>query len=370
MFKETIDNIDWEETQAKIYGKTSSDVESALAKERLTVNDFMALLSPAAHPYLETMAQLSRRYTMERFGKTIQFFIPLYMTNSCTNHCVYCGFNAGNDIKRIVLTEEQILQEAESIKKMGNFQNIILLTGENPKVADVNYIEKAIRIVKPYFANINVEVQPLDTDGYRQLIEAGLYGVTCFQETYNQSRYKVYHPKGMKSNYEWRVNAFDRMAMAGVHKIGLGVLIGLEDWRTDITMMAMHLRYLEKHYWQTRYAVSFPRIRPHEGKEFRPNSVMSDSELAQTIFAFRIFDHNLDLTLSTRDDIKFRDHMMTLGVTSISAGSKTNPGGYAVYETELEQFSVNDDRSPDEMQRIVKEQGYEVVWKDWDLNLQ
>lgn len=370
MFKETIDTIDWEETQAKIYGKTSSDVESALAKERLTVDDFMALLSPAAHPYLETMAQLSRQYTMERFGKTIQFFIPLYMTNSCTNHCVYCGFNAGNDIQRIVLTKEQILQEAESIKKMGNFQNIILLTGENPKVADVNYIEKAIRIVKPYFANINVEVQPLDTDGYRQLTEAGLYGVTCFQETYNQSRYKVYHPKGMKSNYEWRVNAFDRMAMAGVHKIGLGVLIGLEDWRTDITMMAMHLRYLEKHYWQIRYAVSFPRIRPHEGKEFRPNSVMSDSELAQTIFAFRIFDHNLDLTLSTRDDIKFRDHMITLGVTSISAGSKTNPGGYAVYETELEQFSVNDDRSPDEMQRIVKAQGYEVVWKDWDLNLQ
>jgi 2-iminoacetate synthase len=370
MFKDIIDTINWEETQAKIYAMTSTDVERALTKERLSVDDFMALLSPAAHPYLETMARLSRQYTMERFGKTIHFFIPLYMTNSCTNHCVYCGFNAGNDIQRIVLNEQQILEEAMSIKKMGNFQNIILLTGENPKVADVSYIEKAIRIIKPYFASINVEVQPLDTDGYRQLIGAGLQGVTCFQETYHQSKYKQYHPKGMKSNYEWRVNAFDRMAQAGVHKIGLGVLIGLEDWRTDLTMMAMHLRYLEKHYWQTRYAVSFPRIRPHEGKEFHPNSVMSDSELAQTIFAFRIFDHNLDLTLSTRDDVVFRNHMMTLGVTSVSAGSKTNPGGYAVYPAELEQFAINDDRSPDEMRKVIKAQGYEVVWKDWDLNLQ
>ncbi|MDD4637662.1 MAG: 2-iminoacetate synthase ThiH, partial [Bacteroidales bacterium] len=164
MFKDIIDTINREETQAKIYTMTSTDVEQALTKERLTVDDFMALLSPAAQAYLEPMAQLSRRYTMERFGKTIQFFIPLYMTNSCTNQCVYCGFNAGNEIQRIVLNEQQILEEAESIKKMGNFQNIILLTGENPKVADVSYIEKAIRIVKPYFSTVNVEVQPLDSD--------------------------------------------------------------------------------------------------------------------------------------------------------------------------------------------------------------
>jgi len=359
----------WNNTQSQIYSKTAKDVELALSKERLNVDDFMALVSPAAQNYLEPMAALSRKYTQQRFGKTIQFYIPLYLTNSCANHCVYCGFNHNNDIKRIILNDEQILQEVEAIKKIGDFRHILLVTGENPRDAGVDYIENAIKLVKPYFSSISIEVQPLKEDEYRRLNAAGLNAVYCYQETYNQERYKVYHPKGMKSNYDWRLDTFDRMGKAGVHKIGLGVLIGLEDWRTDATMMALHLKYLQKHYWQTKYSISFPRIRPHEGS-FQPNVIMSDKELAQIIFAYRIFDHDVEIALSTRENKSFRDNMTTLGVTSLSAGSKTDPGGYAVFKDELEQFTVNDNRIPEDILQSVKEQGYEVIWKDWDLSLQ
>jgi 2-iminoacetate synthase len=361
---------DWQTVKDSIYSKTGRDVEAALTKRSLlTSDDFAALISPAAEPYIEQMAALSRKYTQQRFGKTIQFYVPLYLTNSCINHCVYCGFNHNNDIRRIILTNEQILQEVEAIKQIGDFRHILLVTGENPRDAGVDYIENAIRIVKPSFSSISIEVQPLKEDDYRRLSDAGMNAVYCYQETYNQLNYKTYHPKGMKSKFDWRLASFDRMGQAGVHKIGLGVLIGLEDWRTDTTFMAEHLRYLQRTYWQTKYSISFPRMRPHEGA-FTPNVVMSDRELAQCIFAFRIFDHDVEMCLSTRESQRFRDNIATLGVTSLSAGSKTDPGGYAVYKKELEQFAVNDARTPDEVLAAVKRQGYEVVWKDWDLALQ
>lgn len=369
-FTDLINEYDWDDIQSRIYAKTTQDVEAALNKERRTIEDFMALISPAAQPYLEQMAVLSRKYTQQRFGKTIQFYVPLYLTNSCSNSCVYCGFNHANDIRRIILTDEQIMREVEAIKEIGDFQHLLLVTGENPRDAGADYIETALNLVKPYFSSLSIEVQPLKEEEYRRLNEAGLNAVYCYQETYNKMRYKQYHPKGMKSKFDWRLGGFDRMGRAGVHKIGLGVLIGLEDWRTDATFMALHLRYLQKQYWQTKYSISFPRMRPYEGADFQPNVVMNDKELAQIIFAYRIFDHDVEIALSTRENQLFRDHMTTLGVTSLSAGSKTDPGGYAVYRSELEQFSVNDDRSPAEVLKAVKEQGYEVIWKDWDLSLQ
>ena len=370
-FTERIDEYSWEEVRSRIYGKTGREGELALGKSaRLTVDDFTALVSPAAEPYLERMAALSRNYTRQRFGKTIQFYLPLYLTNSCTNHCVYCGFNHNNDIRRIILNREQVLREVEAIKQMGDFQHLLLVTGENSREAGAAYIEQAIEWVKPYFASISMEVQPMQEEEYARLTAAGLNAVYCYQETYYKARYKCYHPKGRKSNFDWRLDAFDRMGKAGVHKMGLGVLIGLEDWRTDTAFMALHLRYLQRTYWRTKYSLSFPRMRPHEGESFQPNSVMSDRELAQLIFACRIFDHDVEIALSTREEARFRDHMTTLGVTSLSAGSKTDPGGYTVYRDELEQFSINDGRTPDELVQAVKRQGYEVVWKDWDLSLQ
>lgn len=365
MFSEVLEKTGWDDTTARIMAKTAADVEIALSKPHLDLEDFMALVSPAAAPYLEQMAALSRMHTLSRFGKTISMYVPMYITNSCTNSCVYCGFNRHNPMRRVILTPEQIKDECEAIKRLAPFDNLLLVTGENPKVAGVEYLENALRVCRPYFNNLSIEVMPLKSEEYHRLTQSGLNGVVCFQETYNRDRYKVYHPAGMKSNFEWRLNGYDRMGQAGVHKIGMGVLIGLEDWRTDVTMMAMHLGYLRKRYWKTKFSVNFPRMRPSEG-HFQPNVVISDRELAQLTFAFRIFDHDVDISYSTRERPEFRDRMLSLGVTSMSAGSKTEPGGYHTYPQALEQFSVSDSRTPAEVAEAIRREGYETVWKDWD----
>lgn len=365
MFSDELRLMDWDETSARISSKRSADVERALSAANPTIDDFMAMVSPAAEPYIEPMAALSRRYTQQRFGRVISMYIPMYITNSCTNSCVYCGFNRHNQMPRVVLTPGQIEDECRAIRRLGPFDNILLVTGENPALAGTDYLEQALNVCRSYFNNMTIEVMPLPEDDYRRLTRSGLNGVVCFQETYNRRNYKKYHPAGMKSKFEWRVNGFDRMGAAGVHKIGMGVLIGLEDWRTDVTMMAAHLLYLRKRYWRTRYSVNFPRMRPSEG-HFQPNVVMTDRELAQLTFAFRIFDHDVDISYSTRERPDFRNNMATLGCTSMSAGSKTEPGGYHTYPQALEQFEVSDGRTPAEVERDLKARGVEVVWKDWD----
>lgn len=365
MFSEELSQYSWEETTERIMAKRAADVETALGKQRLTIDDFMALVSPAAAPYLEVMARLSRRYTQERFGKTISMYIPMYITNSCSNSCVYCGFNRHNKFDRVILTPEQIERECRAIRRLAPFDNLLLVTGENPRAAGVDYIERALGICRPYFNNLSIEVMPLSSEDYYRLTQAGLNGVVCFQETYNRANYKLYHPAGMKSDFEWRLGGFDRMGQAGVHKIGMGVLIGLEEWRTDTTMLALHLQYLRKRYWKTRYSVNFPRMRPSEG-HFQPNVVISDRDLAQLTFAFRIFDHDVDISYSTRECAALRNGMATLGVTSMSAGSKTDPGGYEVYPQSLEQFAVSDERTPAQVAADLRSAGYEAVWKDWD----
>ena len=366
MFSEELDKISWERTTEEIYAKTEADVRRALGKGLLNVEDFKALVSPAAEPYLEVMAQLSRKYTLERFGRTMSMFIPLYITNSCTNSCVYCGFHASNPMKRTILTMEEIENELKAIKRLGPYENLLIVTGENPVKAGVPYLAKALDIAKRYFSNLKIEVMPLSAEEYKELTGHGLNGVICFQETYNRARYNVYHPRGQKANFEWRVNGFDRMGQAGVHSIGMGVLIGLEDWRTDITMMAYHLRYLQKHYWKTKYSVNFPRMRPAENEGFQPNVIMSDRQLAQVTFAMRIFDHDVDISYSTREPASIRDNMATLGVTTMSAESKTEPGGYYSYPQTLEQFHVSDERTAKEVTAALKGVGIEPVWKDWD----
>ena len=367
MFSEYLKtHYDWDTTTREIMAMTAGDVERALAKEHLDDRDFMALISPAAAPYIETMARRSKALTEQRFGKTVSIFIPMYITNSCTNSCVYCGFNRHNKFARVVLTPEQIEAECKAIKAMGPFENLLLVTGENPAVAGTDYIERALQVCRPYFSNLTIEVMPLPTEDYARLTHSGLNGVICFQETYNHQRYKVYHPAGMKSKFEWRCDGFDRMGQAGVHKIGMGVLIGLEDWRTDVTMMARHLRYLEKTYWRTQYSVNFPRMRRAENGGFQPNVEMTDRELAQVTFAMRIFDHDVDISYSTREEPRMRNNMATLGVTTMSAESSTEPGGYCCYPNALEQFEVSDARRAWEVERDLKAIGMEPVWKNWD----
>ena len=368
-FADVIERYSWEGTTDAIASATLADARRVLARAKVGVtlspDEFAILISPAAAPLLEEMAQLSQQITRRRFGLTMSMYIPMYVSNACTNKCVYCGFNHDNKFERTTLSLDDVRQECEAIKELGPFENLLVVSGEYPALCGVDYLEQVLRVARPMFANLTLEVQPLKTEQYKQLVGAGLNGVVCFQETYHREAYKKYHPRGMKSHYAWRLNGFDRMGQAGVHKIGLGVLIGLENWRTDLTMLARHLRYLQKKYWRTRYAVNFPRMRPSESG-YQPNVVMTDRELAQLTFAFRIFAHDIDISWSTRESPALRDNMAPLGVTSMSAGSQTEPGGYRVSPQALEQFEVSDSRTPAEVTAAIRVHGLEPVWKDWD----
>ena len=371
-FADVIERYSWEGTTDAIASATLADARRVLARAKVGVtlspDEFAILISPAAAPLLEEMAQLSQQITRRRFGLTMSMYIPMYVSNACTNKCVYCGFNHDNKFERTTLSLDDVRQECEAIKELGPFENLLVVSGEYPALCGVDYLEQVLRVARPMFANLTLEVQPLKTEQYKQLVGAGLNGVVCFQETYHREAYKKYHPRGMKSHYAWRLNGFDRMGQAGVHSIGMGVLIGLEEWRTDVTMMAYHLRYLQKKYWKTKYSVNFPRMRPAENGGFQPNVIMNDRELAQLTFAMRIFDHDVDISYSTREPAQIRDNMAGLGVTTMSAESKTEPGGYYTYPQALEQFHVSDERTAVEVEHALKSLGREPVWKDWDVS--
>lgn len=362
----------WAETTAAIAAVTDAQVREVLARagrhggRQLTADDFTALVSPTAAPYLEQMAQLARTATLERFGRTVSMYIPMYVSNACTNKCVYCGFNHDNAFERTILTPGQVHAECQAIRRLAPFENILIVSGEYPALCGTEYFEEVIGIARQYFHNVTLEVQPMRQSQYERLARAGLNGVICFQETYDPVAYREYHPRGMKSIFEWRLNGFDRMGAAGLHKIGLGVLLGLNpEWRTDSVFMARHLRYLQRRYWRTRYAVNFPRMCPSESG-YQPNAIISDRELAQLTTAFRLFDHDIDISYSTREAPEFRHNMIPLGVTSMSAGSRTEPGGYCSTPEALEQFTVTDERTPADVAADIRSAGYEPVWKDWD----
>ena len=363
-FFELFKTYDWDQSKASIYIKTAKDVEHALAASNRTLEDFKALVSPAAADYLEQMAQLSQQLTQKRFGNVLQMYVPLYLSNECNNICTYCGFSLDNKVKRKTLSPIEIMQEVTAIKEMG-YNHVLLVTGEFNQTVHVDYFKKVLELIRPHFSHISMEVQPLDLEDYQELKHYGLNTVLVYQETYHQEDYKKHHPKGKKSNFEYRINTPDRLGEAGIHKMGLGVLIGLEDWRTDCFFTALHLSYLEKKYWQSKYSLSFPRLRPFSGG-LEPKVEMTDKELAQLIFAYRIFNEEVELSISTRETEKFRNNIIKLGITSISAGSKTNPGGYVVSPESLEQFEISDERTPAEIAEMIKKQGYEPVWKDWD----
>ena len=365
-FKTIFDTYDWDTLEKEIYAYTTKDVELVLEKEKIDLEDFKALISPAAKPFLEQMAQRSHAITKKRFGNTIQMYVPMYLSNECQNICTYCGFSMTNKIPRRTLKDAEILKEVAFLKAKG-YDHILLVTGEANKTVGVSYIKHAINLIRTHFSNISIEVQPLDQDEYETLIEAGLYAVLVYQETYHKATYKIHHPKGKKSNFDYRLDTPDRLGKAGIHKIGLGALFGLEDWRVDSFYTALHLKYLEKTYWKTKYSISFPRLRPHQG-EVQPKVEMTDSDLVQLICAYRLWDEDVELSMSTRESEVFRNNIIKLGITSISAESKTNPGGYAVAPESLEQFEISDERDTNTIKEMIQEQGYEVVWKDWNNN--
>ncbi len=364
-FKTVFEKFSWEATKAGILSKTAADVEQALQKEQPDLEDFKALVSPQASFFLEAMAKRSHYLTRKRFGNIQQLYVPLYLSNECQNICTYCGFSFSNDIKRKTLSDEEILTEARAIKTLG-FDHVLLVTGESGRHVGLGYLKNAMVLLRPFFSRISIEVQPLEQQEYAELQALGLNAVLVYQETYHKEKYSLHHPKGKKSNFFYRLDTPDRLGKAFLHKIGLGVLLGLEDWRTDSFFTALHLDYLQKTYWQTSYSISFPRLRPAQGV-YLPQGSVTDKDLVQLICAYRIFNPELELSLSTRESEKFRNHSLRLGITSMSAGSKTNPGGYAAESDSLEQFEISDNRSPAQVAEMMRENGYEPVWKDWEL---
>ncbi|MDH6251368.1 2-iminoacetate synthase [Chryseobacterium sp. H1D6B] len=363
-FKDVFENYRWDEIKEKLKNVTLSDVHNSLQKKQKTVEDFLNMISPVAAEELELMASMAQAATQKRFGKVIQLYAPLYLSNECQNICTYCGFSMDNKLKRKTLSDTELIIEAMTLKAMG-VNHILLVSGEANKMVGISYFLNAVQLLKPHFSNISIEVQPLSEEEYHLLHKAGVHSVLVYQETYHHEVYKQYHPKGKKSNFHFRLDTPDRVGKAGIHKMGLGVLLGLEDWRVDSFFNALHLDYLQKQYWKSHFSVSFPRLRPAEGI-IEPNFIMEDKDLLQLICAYRIWNETLEISISTRENEKFRNHIVSLGVTAMSAGSKTNPGGYTVDKQSLEQFETSDERSMDTIKQMIKKSGYDPVMKDWD----
>ena len=350
-------------------------VRAALAKENRTPADLSALLSPAALPYLEPMAQLAQEATQRHFGRCIQMFTPLYLANYCANRCVYCGFNSKRHIDRQRLTLEEVEREALVIKASG-LRSILALTGDDPATTGVEYLIGCIAVLAKHFSSVVVEVPAMSTEDYCRVVVAGVSGVTLFQETYKEERYATLHPSGPKRHFAFRLDALHRAALGGVRAINLGVLLGLDDWRQDLFCMAMHADFLRRRYPHLEISFSLPRLRPcgappasPEEQNFRPVSV-SDLEFVQGMLALRLFLPYAGITLSTREPAWLRDHLLPLGVTRMSAGVSTSVGGHAVVKDAHDaapQFAISDSRSVDAMAAAITRLGYQPVFADWLL---
>ncbi|AGF78449.1 tyrosine lyase ThiH [Desulfocapsa sulfexigens DSM 10523] len=359
---------DFNQLREQIKSATSADVEQALNATRLNLNDLAALISPAAEPYLQQMAARSSEITLARFGKTTQLYAPIYLSNYCTNRCVYCGFSADNRIKRKCLTLDEAEKEAMILHERG-FQHILLVSGEAENAVDVEYMEAIALRLRNKFAAVSIEIQPLSTEHYQRLFLAGITAVAVYQETYDRDMYKRVHLSGKKSDFDYRLETPARVAEAGMREVGIGALLGLSDWRAEGLAIGHHLNWLRKTFWSTAFTVSFPRMRPATG-EFEPLEIVTESNLSQLIFALRLFDQDVGLIVSTREEARYRDGMLKLGPTRYSAGSCTAPGGYGDSDSEAEQFSVGDHRSLQEVSTMIREKGYDPVYKDWDSSFQ
>jgi len=363
MFADILNSYRYEDINKLIYSKTDRDVELALGASKVSEDHFAALLSPAAEKYLEQMAVEAHKITNRRFGNTIKIYAPLYLSNECTNSCVYCGFNTHNSIPRMTLSKEEIIKEAELISAMG-IKHLLLVTGESPKIVGVEYLAETLGTISENFSSMSIEVFPMSTEDYKKMYKNGVDGLTLYQETYNRERYAEVHPAGKKRDFDWRLAGPERGAEAGFRFIGIGSLMGLNEFRTDQFFTGIHAEYLIKNFWKTHISISFPRIRKAEG-DFKPYEIISDTNLVQSMLAHRFFQQDVGLVISTREPAQMRDNLLPLGVTQMSAGSKTEPGGYSC-ENDGKQFEVEDKRSVSEFCDMLRSKGYDPVLKDWD----
>lgn len=341
------------------------DVLKAVAKNRLSALDYLTLLSPQASNHLEPMAQKARQLTIQYFGKTIQLFAPLYISNFCTNQCVYCGFNKTNAIARQTLSIAEIEKEAQAIAQTG-IQHLLLLTGESRKATPMEYLIDAVTCLKKYFASVSIEIFPMDEDEYRVMQKAGVDGLTLFQEAYDESIYKQVHLAGKKADYHYRLNGPERGARAGFRSVNIGALLGLGESRSEFFFTGLHTRYLADKYLDTEIAVSLPRFNEAECGDFKPKYPVDDKTFVQFLLALRLFQPRAGTTVSTRESSYMRDHLMHIGATRLSAGVSTSVGGYSKAEdSTIPQFEITDGRSVEEVAAAITSQGYQPVYKDW-----
>jgi len=347
----------------KIESATKEQVRDVLSKTSWNIEDFPVLLSKSAQGFIEEIAQKSHQLTKQRFGNTMQLFVPMYLSNVCYNKCTYCGFSVEHKYPRTTLTDEEIIIEADILQKKG-FQHLLLLTGEAPGVVGVDYISNAVKLVAPKFASIGIEVQPLSYSDYKLMMESGVDSLTLYQETYHQGAYAQYHLAGKKKNYTHRLQAVEEGAKAGFYRINIGALLGLYEWQYEAIVLAHHVAYMQKHYWKSKYSISLPRIQKMVGI-FEPKYTVSDLVFVQLICAFRLVFPDIGITLSTRETAALRDHLLPLGITTISAESKTEPGGYSGKDAE-EQFETSDHRPLTEIITLLHSKGYDPIAKDWE----
>ncbi len=352
-----------------IAGNSSTDkVERALTSREINENGFAALLSSAAETMLEPIARQAALLTRRRFGHSMQFYTPLYVSNYCRNECLYCGFNRRNQVARRTLSIEEAEEEANFLAEQG-FQHLLLVSGEDREAVPVEYFEQLVRRLDPKFASVAIEIYPLSEEEYRRLAKAGVDSLTLYQETYQPEEYQKYHPAGPKRNFNYRLEAIERAARAGITFLGIGALLGLADWRLDGFYTGLHGKWLLRKYWRSHVSISFPRLQQASGG-FIPPYPTGPAELVQLITAQRLFLPEIGLVLSTRENPELREHLLPLGITRISAGSKTSPGGYTETEISEPQFAVQDQRSLAEMEKTVVSLGFEPVKKDWDYSFQ
>ena len=348
---------------ADIY--TAKDVKEALAAETCSVDNFKALLSPAALPFLEEIAQKAQKETRKHFGNSVAIFTPLYIANYCENYCVYCGFNCHNKIKRAQLNAEEIEKEMQAIAETG-LEEVLILTGESPNKSSVEYIGEACKIAKKYFKLIGLEVYPMDSKDYAYLHECGADFVTVFQETYNSDKYKTLHLGGRKRIFPYRLNAQERAIMGGMRGVGFAALLGLDDFRKDALATGMHAYLLQKKYPHAEIAFSCPRLRPIiNNDKINPKDV-HEPQLLQIICAYRIFMPFASITISTRECERFRDNIIQIAATKISAGVNVGIGGHSQEEEKGdEQFEISDGRSVDEIYQMIEDNGMQPVMTDY-----
>lgn len=342
---------------------TNDDVKRALAKEKLDCMDLLTLLSPAALPQLKTMAKVSNHITIKNFGHVILLYTPIYVADYCQNECVYCSFNVKNEFARSMLNMSQLEEIARKISLTG-LKHVLILTGESRTHTPVSYLEECAKLLRKFFTSISIEVYPMEEFEYVRLEKSGVDGVTIYQEVYDEAIYDDLHKSGPKKNYHFRLDAPERAAKAGLRTVSIGSLLGLNDFRIETFFTGLHALYLQKKYWDIEVGVSLPRFRPHLG-EFSPKAMVSDRDFIQALMALRIFLPRCGISISTRESPTFRENILPLGVTRLSAGVSTNVGGFDMQGKTKPQFEISDTRSVSEIKKMLESKGYQPSFVDW-----